>query len=160
MYHKKNRPPQEHRPRGKECRCCCPRSRQGAWTRGASAFSRFKNHQTAWFFHLISWSCRWRCDSASERNWIPRIADPFNTVMAQFNRNVMLEFSKTLDTTWHDHLLGCTGVLLSIHQSFPMLKSPFYLAFWIWILSLKSLAVRKAYMWVMFFMALLSWLFF
>jgi len=68
--------PQEHRPRGKEYRCCCPRSRQGAWTRGASAFSRFKNHQTAWFFHLISWSCRWRCDSASERNWIPRIADP------------------------------------------------------------------------------------
>ena len=87
-----------------------------------------KNHQNAWVFHLMSWSCRWRCDSASERNWTPHIADPYKHRYGTIFRNMMLEFSKTLNTTWHDHLLGCTGVLLSIHQSFPMLKLPFYLA--------------------------------
>ena len=43
---------------------------------------------------------------------------------------------KTLNTNWHDHLSGCTGVLLSIHQSFPMSKSPFYLVFWIQVWNL------------------------
>ena len=100
MYHKKNRPPQEHRPRGKEYRCCCPRSRQGAWTRGASAFSRSPK-----VIKMLGFSTLY-LGLVDDDVTLPLNETEFlvlrilsNTVVAQFNRNMMLEFSKTLNTT-------------------------------------------------------------
>ena len=100
MYHKKNRPPQEHRPRGKEYRCCCPRSRQGAWTRGASAFSKSPKINKMLGFSTLYLGL------VDDDVTLPLNETEFlvlrilsNTVVAQFIRNMMLEFSKTLNTT-------------------------------------------------------------
>ena len=95
---KKDRPPQEHRPRGKEYRCCCPRSRQGAWTRGASAFSRSPK-----VIKLLGLSTLY-LGLVDDDVTLPLNETEFlvlrilsNTVMAQFNRNMMLEFSKNTE---------------------------------------------------------------
>ena len=83
-----------------------------------------------------------------------------NTVMAQFNRNMMLEFSKNTEhySTWSP--LGLHRCSAFHPPKLPNVEVTFLSS--ILNSSLKSLTARQVHMWVMFFMSLLSllsWLF-